>query len=96
MVTLEISGTGFLWVICPSSHPTNGVKTLKGTQSNDTNQWLGLTPSSSTTEQGMGAAPFTSALYHQYLILPCNYYYYYYIRLAAFFQDNLGKPAPER
>ena len=25
-----------------------------------------------------------------------NYYYYYYISLAAFFQDNLGKPAPER
>jgi len=29
----------------------------------------------------------------------CNYYYCYYdyyIHLAAFFQDNLGKPAPER
>jgi len=27
-----------------------------------------------------------------------NYYYcyYYYIRLMAFFQDNLDKPAPER
>ena len=24
------------------------------------------------------------------------YYYYYYIRLTSFFQDNLGKPAPER
>ena len=24
------------------------------------------------------------------------YYYYYYIRLMAFFQDNLGKLAPER
>ena len=24
------------------------------------------------------------------------YYYYYYIHLTAFFQDNLGKPAPER
>jgi len=24
------------------------------------------------------------------------YCYYYYIRLTAFFQDNLGKPAPER
>jgi len=24
------------------------------------------------------------------------YYYYYYICLTAFFQDNLGKPAPER
>jgi len=23
-------------------------------------------------------------------------YYYYYIHLTAFFQDNLGKPAPER
>jgi len=23
-------------------------------------------------------------------------YYYYYIRLMAFFQDNLGRPAPER
>jgi len=22
--------------------------------------------------------------------------YYYYIHLTAFFQDNLGKPAPER
>jgi len=22
-------------------------------------------------------------------------YYYYYIHLMAFFQDNLGKPAPE-
>jgi len=22
--------------------------------------------------------------------------YYYYIRLTAFFQDNLGKPAPEK
>ena len=42
-----------------------------------------------------GAAPITSALQHQYLILPCNYYNYY-IRLAAFFQDNLGKSAPER
>jgi len=25
-----------------------------------------------------------------------NYYFYYYNRLTAFFQDNLGKPAPER
>jgi len=25
-----------------------------------------------------------------------NYYYYYYIHLMAFFQHNLGKPAPER
>jgi len=25
-----------------------------------------------------------------------NNNYYYYIRLAAFLQDNLGKPAPER
>ena len=25
-----------------------------------------------------------------------TYYYYYYIRLTAFFQDNLGKPVPER
>jgi len=24
------------------------------------------------------------------------YYYYHYIRLTAFFQDHLGKPAPER
>jgi len=24
------------------------------------------------------------------------YYYYYYICLTAFFQDNLGNPAPER
>jgi len=24
------------------------------------------------------------------------YYYYYYIHLMAFFQDNLGKPAPEK
>jgi len=24
------------------------------------------------------------------------YYYYYYIRLTAFFQDNLGKLAPEK
>jgi len=24
------------------------------------------------------------------------YYCYYYIRLTAFFQDNLGKLAPER
>ena len=24
------------------------------------------------------------------------YYYYYHIHLTAFFQDNLGKPAPER
>jgi len=23
-------------------------------------------------------------------------YYYYYIRLTAFFQDNLGKPASEK
>jgi len=23
-------------------------------------------------------------------------WYYYYILLVAFFQDNLGKPAPER
>jgi len=23
-------------------------------------------------------------------------YYYYYIHLTAFFQDNLGEPAPER
>jgi len=29
-------------------------------------------------------------------VAPRNYYYYYYIRLMAFFQDNLGKPAPER
>ena len=28
----------------------------------------------------------------------CTYYYYYYndIRLTTFFQDTLGKPAPER
>jgi len=25
-----------------------------------------------------------------------NYCYYYYIHLAAFFEDNLGKPTPER
>jgi len=25
-----------------------------------------------------------------------TYYYCYYIRLTAFFQDNLGKVAPER
>jgi len=25
-----------------------------------------------------------------------HYYCYYYIRLTAFFQDNLGKPTPER
>jgi len=25
-----------------------------------------------------------------------NYYYYYYIRLTAFFQNNLDKPAPEK
>jgi len=24
------------------------------------------------------------------------YYYYYYIRLTAFFQDNLSKPAPAK
>jgi len=24
------------------------------------------------------------------------YYYYYYICLTVFFQDNLGKPSPER
>jgi len=24
------------------------------------------------------------------------YYYYYYISLTAFFEDNLGKKAPER
>jgi len=28
-------------------------------------------------------------------IRPSNCYYYYYIRLTAFFQDNLGKSAPE-
>ena len=28
----------------------------------------------------------------------CTYYYYYYnyIRLTTFFQDTVGKPAPER
>jgi len=26
----------------------------------------------------------------------CDYYYYYYIRLMAFFEDNVGKPSPER
>ena len=31
-----------------------------------------------------------SSVYYYY------YYYYYYIHLTAFFQDNLGKPAPER
>jgi len=31
----------------------------------------------------------------QYVILLTNYYYYY-IHLTAFFEDNLGKPAPER
>jgi len=25
-----------------------------------------------------------------------QYYYYCYVRLMSFFQDNLGKPAPER
>ena len=24
------------------------------------------------------------------------YYHYYYIRLTAFFEENLGRPAPER
>ena len=28
--------------------------------------------------------------------LSIYYYYYYYIRLTAFFQDNLGKSAPEK
>jgi len=33
------------------------------------------------------------------IVVPCFFWltvYYYYIRLMAFFQDNLGKPAPER
>jgi len=30
------------------------------------------------------------------LVCTTTYYYYYYIRLTAFFQDNLGKPAPQR
>jgi len=28
--------------------------------------------------------------------LLCRYYYYSTSRLTSFFQDNLGKPAPER
>jgi len=36
----------------------------------------------------------------QFILLPptalLDNNYYYYIRLMAFFQDNLGKPAPER
>jgi len=42
-------------------------------------------------------------LLEQEIVSGCNsstyyyyYYYYYYIHLTAFFQDNLGKPAPER
>jgi len=31
-----------------------------------------------------------------YKLLLYYYYYYYYIRLTAFFQDSLGKPAPEK
>jgi len=33
---------------CPLCHPTNSVKTLKETQSNDPNQWPGYVVSSST------------------------------------------------
>jgi len=47
--SLRISGMGFLWVGYPSCHPTNSVKTLKGTQSTDPNHWPGLILSSSTT-----------------------------------------------
>jgi len=40
----------------------------------------------------------TSTLYLQQFnfFSSLYYYYYYYIRLTAFSQDNLGKPAPER
>jgi len=46
---LGITGFGFLWARCPSCHPTNSVKALKGTQSTDHNQWSDLILSSSTT-----------------------------------------------
>ena len=35
-------------------------------------------------------------IYYYYYYDYYDYYYYYYIRLTVFFQDNLGKPAPER
>jgi len=38
----------------------------------------------------------TRDMLHPTHIETINYYYYYYIGLTAFFQDNLGKPAPER
>ena len=34
--------------------------------------------------------------YVRYCWIAQQNYYYYYNRLMAFFQDNLGKPAPER
>ena len=38
----------------------------------------------------------TKAHIHQSKEMYYNTNYYYFIRLTAFFQDNLGKPAPER
>jgi len=34
--------------------------------------------------------------YYYYCYYYYYYYYYYYIRLTAYFQDNLDKPAPDR
>jgi len=40
-----------------------------------------------------GLAAITLTLIAEFVL---HYYYYYYIRSTAFFQDNLGKSAPER
>ena len=39
---------------------------------------------------------FVSECFFWYRVILGNYYYDYYIRLTAFFQDSLGKLAPER
>jgi len=38
----------------------------------------------------------SSTTYSITTVLQQTYYYYYYIRLMAFFEHNLRKPAPER
>jgi len=55
---------------------------------------ISFTVSSTTTETALLALSITRFLHAR-----CHYdydYYYNYTRLMASFQDNLGKPAPER
>jgi len=68
------------------------------------NSWIAKTLSQNQTLYGMWHTTEFMAIFVSFLPILAKIYlpwqrpilHYYQIRLTAFFQDNLGKPAPER